>query len=82
MNEFTKWIWIVFILFLWLGWYVFALAAIIGITLGLVAWLKPQWMESENKMGAVFFGVIVITILILLLVSPDTLTEIITGKKR
>lgn len=46
MNELTKWAWIAFILFLWLGGYVLAVFAGYAVIIGLLAWLKPEWLEK------------------------------------
>lgn len=46
MNEFTKWLWLLFILFLWLGGYAFLILGGYAAVLGLIAWLKPQWLDK------------------------------------
>ena len=65
MNELTKWGWLIFILFLWLGGYVLAVLAGYAVIIGLLAWLKPEWLEEENfdKIGRVF-AIIVISLIV------------------
>lgn len=46
MNEFTKFIWLLFILVLWIGAYAFLVVAVYAVILGLIAWLKPEWLDK------------------------------------
>jgi len=46
MTEFTKWVWLILILILFLGKYVFVVLAVELAAYALVRWLKPEWLDK------------------------------------
>ncbi len=47
MSELAKWAWVVFFAVLFLGYWFFVLIGVEVIILLLIAWLKPEWLESH-----------------------------------
>lgn len=46
MKEVAKWAWILLLIILFAGPYVFVVIAIDIVLFILVAWLKPEWLEK------------------------------------
>jgi hypothetical protein len=46
MAELAKWAWIILLVVIWLGPWIFAIVAVDIIIFCLIVWLKPEWLEK------------------------------------
>ena len=46
MSELAKWAWLILLIVLFVGSYVFVVIAIDILAFILVAWLKPEWLDK------------------------------------